>query len=581
MNTTRLFQVELYLNTALMQSPSTISKTQKSIDYIKHFAIISRFNTQNESGTHHITLVLTNNNLSETRQWNVRLKKKLKNLNTIILSSSDEADIKGYEQLGTKLLHLKSASDIPDLIVMCTHEKRISDVNKIIALFKSGRLCLKDIGIHRISLTIMFDEADKNMKLIAGLLKDLWPILTMPDLRKDNVLRDIHFITATPLKDFWKSLSKCGISKLTNINKALQSMDENSVLHTDYVELMKHYRWLKDHNVNFSISNMTKNPEEYARDVLDSWKELTTPRIVFAPADIAKSTHDDIRDLFLLKKYWVYYDNSDRKGFYNPRGSFQSVDEFRSEHKILGEPYEVFVKWKSLHPEASLAITGWLTVMRGITFNTAGFNFTNVILSACHMRNLSDLLQVAGRANGDIEFVSKFSIDCPKILWETLNEQIEIMKELHEKDVDEFEEKLFRMKTEKEKQEVAWTIPLVFEIGEENYKTMKKKSITSKIWDVETIFKQIPDSELVTDLRRRKEAKGQFQITQPEKSNTYKKYITDFVQKAGEKRLFNMGLHADDKQKDGYQIFLDNQKYRIIISIYNGTRLSEENTVTE
>ena len=542
---------------------------------------MSRFNTQNESGTQHITIVLTNNNLSETRQWNVRLNKKLHYLNTIILSSSEESDIKNYQQLDTKLLRAMSANDVPDLIVMCTHEKRISDVIEIIKLFKSLRLNLRDIGIHRISLSIMFDEADKNMKLIVGLLKGIWSLLTMPDLQKDNVLRDIHFITATPLPDFWKGLKQCGISKLNNINTAIKNMDETSVLHSNYKELMNNYRWLKDHDISYRISNMTKDPVEYAKQVIDSWDIPSSVRIVFAPADIKRSTHEDMRDLFLEKRYWVYIDNSERKGFYNPRGKFQSIDEFRSEHNIHGEPYEVFVKWKSLHPTENLAITGWLTIMRGITFNTIGFNFTNVILSACHMRNLADLLQVAGRANGDIAYVGKFIIDCPKSLWDVLEERILLMSELHEKDIKEFEERDFRPKTKREEQEPAWTVPRVFMIGRDNYANIKKKSPTSKIWDTDTIFAQINDEDLVKDLKRRKLAKGQFQITQPDKPDTYKKYVTDFVQKSVENRPFNMGLHNKDKDKDGYQIFLDKPNYRIIVSIYNGTRLKPTTAVVE
>lgn len=579
---TRLFELQLYLNTALMQSPSTISKTQKSIDYIRHFAVLSRFNQQSESGTHHITLVLTNNNLSETRQWNVRLKKKLSTLNTIILSSSEESDIKNYQQLDTKLLRLKSASDIPDLIVMCTHEKRVSDVLQIIQLFKSGRLNLRDIGIHKISLTIMFDEADKNMSLIAGLLKGLWPLLRMPDLRRDDVLRDIHFITATPLDEFWKALKKCGISKLKNINQAIMSMDETSVLHTKYSELMEQYFWLKRHARSHAVTDMSTDSVDYARKVLRGWSplEAAAPRIVFAPADIQKHTHNDMRDLFLEKGYWVYVDNSDRKGFYNPsNGAFKTKDDFCREYSTTGEPYEMFKKWKEIHPTAALAITGWLTIMRGITFNTTGFNFTDVILSAAHARNLADLLQVAGRANGDAAYVKCATIHTPTIVWDALDERIELMKELHEKNVDEFEERDFRPKSKREEQEVAWTVPRVFEIGAEKYAAIKKVG-TSKIWDVKTIFAQIDDAALVADLQRRKDAKGQFQITQPEAPNTYKKYITDFVQKAVEKRLFNMGLHEDDKQKDGFQIFLDNKEHRLIVSLYNGANLEAKTATT-
>jgi hypothetical protein len=34
-----------------------------------------------------------------------------------------------------------------------------------------------------------------------------------------------------------------------------------------------------------------------------------------------------------------------------------------------------------------------------------------------------------------------------------------------------------------------------------------------------------------------------------------------------------MGLHKDDKNKDGYQIFLDNKGFNIIVSLYDGTKI--------
>lgn len=582
---THLYDIKLYLNNALMQSPTDISKTQKSIDYIKHFGGICRFNMgQVESGVHHMNLILTNNNLSETTQWTIRLNRKLNHLNTYILSSGKDSDVKNIDSLASRLLRLKSPDELPDLIVMCTHEKRTSDVIKIIDILKNQRLNLKDIGIHKISLTIMFDEADKNMKLIVSLLKEIWPRLKMTDLMKDDIIRDIHFITATPLEDFWKALKKCGISKLSNINHAIQSMDNESVLNNNYAELMKNYRWLQDHTKDHSINDMTTDAVLYADKVMTKLgpHNPENPRIVFAPAELEKPTHYNMRDIFLVRGYWVFVDNSDKgkgKGFYNPRGRFQSIEDFRKEHNVVGEPYETFRKWKELHPTESLAITGWLTIIRGITFNTTGFNFTNHILSACHMINLANLLQVAGRANGDIKYVGKFIIHCPESLWKTLNERIMLMAELHEKNLAEFEEKDFRPKTKREEQEPAWTIPRVFNIGEERYKLIKKIG-TSNVWDTSTIFSQIYDNDLRIELERRKSNGGQFQITQPDPDqspDTYKKYITDFIQKSQENRKFNMGLHKDDKKKDGYQIFLDKRGCNIIVSIYNGTAISDDN----
>ena len=575
-----LYEVGLYLNTSLCQSPADISKTEKAIQYIKHFGINGRIqNGLQENGVHHITIVLTNNNLMETTQWACRIDKKLRHLNAMILSSRADSDIKHLDTLWGHLARLTKPDDLPDLLIMCTNEKRVSDIVDIITTIKNKILNLTKIGIHRISLSIMFDEADKNIRLIVACLKAIWPLLTWEELKKDDTIRDFHFITATPLKEFWKQLKKCGIDKLRNVNQAIASMDENSVLHSDYVTLMQQYRYLDDHEKNHEIDVMTMDPVEYASLKLAKWGPHTSqhPRIVFAPSDIEIITHDAMRNLFLRAGYFVFVTNGKTKGFYDTRGSFQSLEDFRTAHNVHGELYEVFQKWRLLHPTESLAITGCLNLLRGITFNTIGFNFTNMILSACHMRNLADLLQVAGRGSGDKNYVGRFVMDCPKKLWETTKEQIDLLDALFKKNLEEFEAKHFSPQKGGKEKEVAWTVPLVFDVGETAYATIKKVG-RSKVWDVESIFAVISDAGLVDDLRKRKAAGGQFQITQPdskksEENSAYKKYVTDFQKKAEEGRVFIMGLKKDQKNKDGYQIFLDEKNYKIVVSVYNGTRL--------
>ena len=568
-----LFVVQFILNTALCQSPPGISKTQKAIDYIRHFSIASRFNNgAAESGTHHITVVLTNNNLSETKQWRIRLSSKLSGLNALILSSKKGADsINSMDQLWGKISRSKNASNLPDLIVMCTHEKRTGDLVELIDTLKLRRHDLSGIGIRRITLTIMFDEADKNMKLISQCLKDIDPLLNFSegDEKKDNILRDVHFITATPFKEFWKMLPP-GVKKLKNINSSLKAMDENSQLHTDYKLLMDDYRWLSEHHLNTSLEDSTMIPKEYVEKVLPA---AQGPVTLFAPAAIEITSHLEMKDMLIKKGYTVYVDDSANKGFFDPSGKFTSLEKFNTDNKVKGELYNTFVEWRRLNPEAPIALTGYLNVIRGITFNTVGFNFTHMIISAYHAKDLANLIQLLGRANGGKKYVGKMNIICPKTLWDKANDAIKIMKELHEKSPEEFEEKDFRRKTKRDEQEPAWTVPDVIHLGEERFANIKKKG-KSKVWDKDTIFAELTkdDAALVADIQ----ARECFQCTMPEKDDTYKKYVTDFMTKATEKRKFNMGLHKDDKKKDGYQMFLDCKGFNVIVSRYNGTLIVED-----
>lgn len=581
------YEMRFYLNTALCQSPPNISKTMKSMNYIKHFAVVSRITAgQIENGCHHMTVILTNNNLSETKQWKLRLQKNLR-LNTIILSSNKASDIKSLDQLFGKMLRCKKADGLPDLLVMCTHEKRTSDLKELIETLKNKTYNFTKFGIHRISLTIMFDEADKNMKQISSCLTDINPLITngTGNVKYDDVIRDVHFITATPVKTFWAELKKHSITSLHNINTAIAAMDSESSLHTNYAELMKDYRFLEEHTIHMN-SNMTDDPIEYAISILETL-DMSSPRTVFAPSRIYLDDHDLMQQELTRRGFNVYMDNSKKKGFYDLKGDFISIELFNKAHSIKGELYETFVKWRELHPNEHLAITGLLNITRGITFNTIGFNFTDMIISAYHAKDIASLVQLFGRANGGKKYVNVMKLHTPTDVYKKVKEFVDMAIDILNKNPDEFEEKHFRGQTSQEKkraqQEVAWTVPKVFQLTEEEYASIKKVKGKSgkdtKEWDKATIMAQISkkDPALETIIK----GLDCFQVTAPDADNTYKKYITDFIARAEGGTKYIMGLHKDSKKKDGYQVFLDNKNKKMIVSVYYGTRLPKDDSESD
>jgi hypothetical protein len=279
----------------------------------------------------------------------------------------------------------------------------------------------------------------------------------------------------------------------------------------------------------------------------------------------------------MSKGYWVYVDNSERgtgRGFYNPAGNFISNDNFRKKHDIVGEPYETFIKWRQLYPTESLAITGWRTIVRGITFNTTGFNFTNIILSATHKKNLADLLQVAGRADGDKQYVGIFDIHCPPTLWETLTNRVKLLNELHNKNPEEFKEQDFRSQTKREAMDIAMTIPIIINISSEDYKSIQKNGREYNKDNIITIIKKYnPDlaDELITMKKK--------QISKPNAESSIKKHITDFINAAAENKKYTIDITKDEivDKKNLYQIFIDKteESPKLIVSIFNGSLLSD------
>lgn len=574
----RLFPLKFYLNAALCQSPPDISKTKKAINYIKHFSVISRVNAGSvENGTHHMTVILTNNSLSDTTQWKCRLQKNLKGLNSIILSSNKTSDAKSLDTIFAKMLKAKKADDLPDLLVMCTHEKRTTDLIELITTLKNKTYNFSKFGIHAISLTIMFDEADKNMKLISASLTAIDPLITMVtgNLKSDNVIKDIHFITATPYNTFWKHLTKHNITRLHNINTAIAGMDKDSVLHNSIIELMKDYRPIEDHRIHTENADMTPDPLAYVVAVLDTIPTNKGPLTVFAPSKRYISEHNLMRQELTRRGFHVYIDNSEGKGFFDTTGAFLSLDTFNRGNGVVGELYNTFVKWRSLHPTDHLAITGLTTITRGITFNTTGFNFTDAIISACHMEDISDLVQLFGRANGGKEYVDIMNIHCPPLVFAKVKEQIDMTCAIFNKNPEEFKESQFRKKTKKELQAAASTVPVVIHLTKDEYDSIKK---VGRGWNMQTIHSEISkkNPELATTIKEME----CFQCTEPEEEKSYKKSITALMAAAKKNENYVVGKYVKDK--DGYQIFLDKPKEaeesggNIIVSLYYGSLINDD-----
>ena len=257
-------------------------------------------------------------------------------------------------------------------------------------------------------------------------------------------------------------------------------MDSDSVLHLPQVELMKEYRYLDDHTHRPDVTSLTKDPVEYASKVLDKIGEMisigvrTGPNTIFAPAKVTITSHIDMKDLFVNRGYSVLVVNGGRKGFYSGT-EFVSIDDFNKKYSVNGELRDTLAKWRSLNPDENIAITGNLSIQRGITFNTIGFKFTDMIISYCHMTNINALIQLFGRANGGKKFVDVMNIWCPQTVIDEAKKQISINNALLNTNPEEFNEADFRNKTKREQLEPAMTVPIVIQLTKEEYESFDCK----------------------------------------------------------------------------------------------------------
>ena len=411
---------EYVLNFECTQFP--LGKTKKTLTFIANAYKIHRLNTNNTvAGENVISIIISSNNLAETAQWSVRAEKELtsllggKDVSIRTISSKTMNDGMGsgknMDAFVSALTRLPE-KDLPDVLLMCCHEKRVD--RDFIELLEAAKNTLRmDYG-KRFKFNLFIDEADKNISLVGKVLKKI------KRNKLEERLNQVHFITATPDLAFWNTLKKCGIKRLTNfdfLERAPTISDEERAFAKEC------YQSILTQTFNGVDYLATDDPLDYIKYVMTETELIDeyNPTVLFVPGAREKVTHNAIRDHFLDKGYWVFYHNGDFKGFIRPDGLKLPVADLMNNSKWLpqnGEKYELrdlLVAWRKNYPTASLAITGKTTISRGITFNSkdkAGnsFNFTHMIFSSCHTKNLAEFVQLLGRACGHKKYCDTIQI---------------------------------------------------------------------------------------------------------------------------------------------------------------------------
>lgn len=356
----------------------------------------------NETDYHLIDIIVTNKSLPETEQWKFRTDKTFKNFKNItidILSSKS----KDYNTIGSyiqNILNCKSKEELPNILIICYHAKRVCD--DLINMFNifGGNNYIQPT--NKIKFHISFDEPDANLGVTKKFIKKIKGFIDK------SLITGILFITATPIEEFWKMLNDSGIKTLLNMNfNNTQNFDEE----------LKNYRAFKEHEI-IEHNNETTNPLYYIIDVFSNKLiNENEKKILFTPAHLytdkeGVGSHKEIVSYFNDKNYCVFVMNGNFKGFIYPDKSTIGLTQFNIENKIDGELRESLMKWNELNPSTSLAITGYWVIERGITFNTTGFNFTDMILSNYHLSSMGKLIQLAGRGSGGKMYVNKMNVIC-------------------------------------------------------------------------------------------------------------------------------------------------------------------------
>jgi len=556
----KIKEIPIFLNHELTQF--TKGKTKQALTKIAQNHIIYK----GQCNSNLISIIVSNNSLLETQQWRYRAMDELdSDLKVQVLSSKTrrkdkDGNIIGYKNMDsfiTELISAKSIEDIPSILIMCCHKKRIlDDLIKLFDIFV-GQSCF--INYSDIKFFLNFDEPDANLG-IAGKF-----ISRINEYR--SIMDGIMFITATPTDKFWKVLEKNNILKLLNINANKDLSEYN------YEEYVNNYRQIRDHNY-IECNYDTSNPLEYIKFIYEHGLIDTSMRkIVFAPAHICTEkenvgSHEEVRHFFNENDYCVFLSNGKFKGFCYPEGNRITLKDYKNKYRIDGELYKVLTHWYE-NNIMNLAITGYWTIERGVTFCTEGFNFTDIIVSLFHSNQLNRLVQLVGRATGDKKYCDKMNLICPRSIYDKVNYIVDKTIQLKRNNPIEYNKhdfSIINMSADKRS-----TIPIIVDISKEE--TLKIEGYTKNKLNSqrkEFVFNILKNNKLEY-YNKYKNYKPY--ITRPSTDSSYKKHITSIKKASKNKKMFSIDVH--DKNINSLYIFIDIKSDKLCCFAWNGDILND------
>ena len=415
-------EIKYWLNTELPQYK--IGKTGKLLKYLAEY-YYRHDKPKNNNKEHIITIMATSNSLLESKQWKSRSKKYWYEKSGIIIQQLSSANDSEYNKMNALMGDLMSRASnkrgtLPHIIIMCSNSARIDRdcINLLQMLSEWQNPSIK------FKFNFMFDEVDKTISHICTLIREI-------KKRKVNYLvKDIILITATP-QSIYPKLKKEGVRELLNLDKALDLQDRTIA--------NEQYRSIKNHDC-IKIEG-PEDPLNYAKHIMQKRPDLfdeISGKTIFAPSKYYTRCHEECGKFWREKGWHVFLANGKFKGFIDTVGNRTRLQEYLKKDE---ETRDGLRRWREKHPNEGLVITGWTCIERGITFNTDGFNFDLMILSAYHGRYHNCLQQVVGRGAGDEDYCDKMKVILPQALYDTCVAYIDNMIKLKKENFTVYDEK--------------------------------------------------------------------------------------------------------------------------------------------
>lgn len=474
-------------------------------------------------------------------------------------------------------------STCPRIVVMCSNTRRYDD----------GVEFIKVINKNKINIFRVFAYYDELHKYITDSLRS-----QIEQIHNLDIVMGITALTASPDRiwqdaGFW---SKIRLIQLDDFS------DSNYAGYRDMI-----FNCIDDFFINpyirprpFDFDEMDRLTLGFIDHVLKKHPEILGNNTrSFIPAHIRQSSHISVRDLVfsINSNSVVVVINGVEKTlqFKDSSGNTKTLALASQEEEVCETISRLVLHHKLQN--RPIVITGLLCVGMGqtLTHKLLG-SFTSAIFGHLDLTN-DDIYQLFGRITGRMkEWGDKYiqtQVYCPTIIMNrciVMEECARNMAYEHNGGVvsqEDYREPMTEMGdvgqsaieniriTKKKKQsknptvdDECLTVPIVVNITQEQFQTIRK----GRRWNFDNLFECI-DPSIREELKRINDLPIDHECPNPEKPG-YKKKITDFIDssKANKKRKTWATEISKNPTGDYYVIYLDQLEYRIIVSIYYGSK---------
>lgn len=529
--------------------PAQSGKTRKmtelieSENTIKNLNLFKEFSNAFGSAEKTVNFIISSNNKMLVQQTQSRLKKdigaKIEGNVFSWMSGNSKNNIK------VKELAWDIISGAVEIVVCCAHRIRVKYMAELITELEKLQTFNKKINIW-------VDEGDKSI--------DTWS--KHEHILSFNCVQQFSPISAT----------------IDAIHKKYS--DQYSVFQFENV-YADCYKGLKD--CNHVIEDiLAKSATDYIEKVIDKNKiMLLKPGVrMFIPGDPKKKCHEDISKILVSKGVVVAIFNGDHREIRFPNGDRIDLKPYLSanDSELSDTLSRVYVQ-NNLH-DYPFAITGYMCIQRGITFQTLpknqdhnGFLFDYGIIPPITCK--SETYQVMARMFGNIghsPHYKKSTIFSTSSGFSKVSDMESIAFNIARlypegKMIGDDDMKMAKNPEEEKKK----TIPIVISVDQEFIKeiqSLKGSKRSNKV--LEFLKRDYPDMYKDHKIK---------QVTIPETESSYKKHIIDVASHWEQKKRFKIDIDMKTEACENIMnVYIDTKIPRILFVIWNGKIPSEIQT---